>query len=96
MGSRNGKHANEKENNKRKSHFRRIFQINQTPRPLSYAGTNEYYQEDQLAARPMSMIDVGPLDDHFDLNPNVPVETMSSNAPSTSGKYFFLSFFSLL
>ena len=86
MGSRNGKHANEKENNKRRSHFRRIFQINNTPRPLSYAGTNQYFQEDQLSTRPMSMIDVGPFDDNSDLNPNNPCETMSSTAPSTSGK----------
>jgi len=62
MGSNNGKQNVNKENNKRRLHFRRIFQINNTPRPVSYAGINQYYDEQQISTRPISMIDVGPID----------------------------------
>ncbi len=83
MGSNNGKHDGEKENNKRRSHFRRLFQINHTPRPLSYAGINEYYEEQQISTRPMSMIDVGPFD-NLELEENLFPSTMNSSSSSCS------------
>jgi hypothetical protein len=83
MGSSNGKHDGEKENNKRRSHFRRLFQSNQTPRPVSYAGTNEYYEEHQISTRPMSMIDVGPID-NLEFEENLSPTTMNSTTSSPS------------
>jgi hypothetical protein len=68
MGSNNGKQVSEKENSKRRSNFKRILRIssrqtnNNTQRPISYGGINQYYEEHQISTRPMSMIDVGPLD----------------------------------
>lgn len=84
MGSSNGKHAGEKENNKRRSHFRRLFQINHTPRPVSYAGANEYYEEQQTSTRPMSMIDVGPID-NLEISETTP--TMNLSPARSTGKY---------
>jgi len=62
MGANNGKQHGEKETNKRRSHFRRLFQSNRTPRPVSYAGIDQVYEENSISTRPMSMIDVGPVD----------------------------------
>lgn len=62
MGANSGKHQSEKEINKRRSHFRRLFQSNHTPRPVSYAGIDQHYEENSISTRPMSMIDVGPVD----------------------------------
>jgi hypothetical protein len=67
MGNNNAKQVSEKENSKRRSGFKRILRIssrqaNSTQRPISYAGINQYYEEHQTSTRPMSMIDVGPLD----------------------------------
>ena len=85
MGSSNGKHDGEKENNKRRSHFRRLFQSNHTPRPVSYAGTNEYYEEHPISTRPMSMIDVGPFD-NFELEENLsPSITTTMNSYASPG-----------
>jgi len=76
MGSSNGKQNGEKENNKRRLYLRRLFQINNTPRPVSYSGINQYYEEYQASTRPMSMIDVGPFD-NLESNQNIPIETIS-------------------
>lgn len=84
MGSSNGKQNVEKENNKRRLHFRRIFQTNNTPRPVSYAGINQYYEEQHISTRPMSMVDVGPID-NLEINENIPTETVSDMI--TIGKY---------
>ena len=68
MGSNNGKQVSEKENSKRRSSFKRILRLssrqtnNSKQRPISYAGINQYYEEHQRSTRPMSMIDVGPLE----------------------------------
>jgi hypothetical protein len=61
MGSNNGKQCGKTENNKRRTSFRRIFQTNNTSRPVSYAGTNQYHEEHQASIRPLSMIDAVPL-----------------------------------
>jgi len=76
MGSNNGKQNGNKENNKRRLHFRRIFQTNNTPRPVSYAGINQYYDEHQISTRPISMIDVGPFDNLEEINENIPTIEM--------------------
>jgi hypothetical protein len=67
MGSSNGKQNGEKKNTNRKSSFRRILHIssrqtNQTPRPVSYSGINQYCEEHQASNRPMSMFNVVSLD----------------------------------
>jgi hypothetical protein len=77
MGSSNGKQNN---NNKRRLHFRRIFQTNNTQRPVSYAGINQYYDEHQSSIRPISMIDVGPIG-NLEINENIPIETISDMNP---------------
>ncbi|CAF5110927.1 unnamed protein product, partial [Rotaria socialis] len=69
-GSNNGKQDGSKENNKRRTTFRRILQTssrqpNGTSRPVSYAGINQYYEEHHHhhhnSTRPMSMINVVPF-----------------------------------
>ncbi|CAF1424687.1 unnamed protein product [Rotaria magnacalcarata] len=67
MGSNNGKQDGSKENNKRRTTFRRILQASSrqpkgTSRPVSYAGINQYYEEHHHhnSTRPMSMINVVP------------------------------------
>jgi hypothetical protein len=67
MGSNTSKQDGEKGKAKRRSNFKRILHISsrQTgnpPRPVSYAGIDRYYEEHHASIRPMSMIDVVPLD----------------------------------
>ncbi|CAF2718715.1 unnamed protein product [Rotaria sp. Silwood2] len=66
MGSNNGKQDGRKENYKRRSSFRRILNIssrgiNNPSRPVSYAGINQYCEEQRTSIRPISMINVVPF-----------------------------------
>ncbi|CAF2975158.1 unnamed protein product [Rotaria sp. Silwood2] len=66
MGSNNGKQDGRKENYKRRSSFRRILNIssrgiNNPSRPVSYAGINQYWEEQRTSIRPISMINVVPF-----------------------------------
>ncbi len=84
MGSSNGKQNGERENNKRRSHFRRIFYTNNTPRPVSYAGIDQDHEEYRTSIRPMSMIDVGPFD-NFEMSETIPTETPININPISHG-----------
>ncbi|CAF1028538.1 unnamed protein product [Rotaria sordida] len=80
MGSNHGKQNGRRENYKRRSSFRRILhistrEINNPSRPVSYAGINQYYEEQQTSIRPISMINIIPFNsldiktsiDNFDI-----------------------------
>ncbi|CAF3596826.1 unnamed protein product [Rotaria sp. Silwood1] len=66
MGSNNGKQDGKKENYKRRSSFRRILhkssrELKNSSRPVSYAGINQYCEEQRTSTRPISMINVIPF-----------------------------------
>ena len=62
MGSNHGKQHSKKDNNKNRLNIKKVlrfqsFRTSKLSRPVSYAGTNQYYEEHNISTRPLSMYD---------------------------------------